>query len=340
MPLSIAVPKQEAEKAHKLLLSQHALDFTRSPARDSKYVYFPVTKRIAGFTLTNKKLQSNKPKPASLQEALQHKLPAKLLPLIPRAFDIIGDIAIIEIPKELKSKSKIIGKALMFAHPHVKSVYAKAGKRKGAYRTRSLAFLAGAKRTITTHKESGCSFALDVAKAYFSPRLMHERERIASLARPNEKILALFAGVGPFPIILAKAQPSCEIKAIELNPVAAKYLKQNIELNGMSSQIEPIEGDVSKILPRRFRRWADRIIMSYPDAAYKFLPHAFAAAKPGAIIHFYCFAPEKTAFKDAEKIVKSAAKKAKRKIRVLAHRIVLPYAPHVVQVAIDFKLLD
>ncbi|MFA6035361.1 MAG: class I SAM-dependent methyltransferase family protein [Candidatus Micrarchaeia archaeon] len=338
MPLTIAVPKEKAESTRKLLLSQHALDFTRAPARDGRFVYFPVTKKIAGFRTASKKLQQNKPKPASLEEALQHKLPAKLLPLMPRAFDIIGDIAIIEIPSELKSKSKIIGKALILAHPHIKAVYAKAGKRKGKYRTRALKHIAGAKRTTTIHKESNCSFALDIAKAYFSPRLVHEREVIANLARPHERVLALFAGVGPFPVILAKAQPSCEIKAIELNPLAARYLKQNIELNNLSPQIEPIGGDVSKILPRRFKKWADRIIMSYPDAAYKFLPYAFAAAKPGCTVHFYCFAPEKTAFTDAEALVKAAASKARRKIRILSCRIVLPYAPHVVQTAIDFRI--
>lgn len=339
MPFSVAVEKRNAESARKHLLAQHALDFTRTPARDEKCVYFPVTRRIPNFRLSNKKLKPKAAKPASLEEALRHKLPAKLSPLVPRAFDIIGDIAIIEIPGALKAKSTLIGRSLMLAHPHVKAAYAKAGKRKGAYRTRALKHIGGAKRTTTMHRESGCEFALDISKAYFSPRLVHEREIMSKLAKPDEKILVFFAGVGPFPVILAKKQPSCKIKAIELNPAAAKYLKQNIARNGVGVQVEAIEGDVRK-LAAKYRKWADRILMPYPDKAADFLPAAFTAAKHGCTIHFYCFAPEASAFADAEKIVKAAAKKAKRRVRIVAHRIVLPYAPRVVQVALDFKLLN
>jgi len=253
---------------------------------------------------------------------------------------MIGEIAIIEINPKLRAKAKIIGKALLLVHPHVKAVYAKGGKRTGKYRTRKLIHLAGEKRTTTIHRESGCEFALDVAKAYFSPRLAHERQVVAGLAKPGEKILALFAGVGPFPIVLAKLQPSVQIAAIELNPQAAKYLANNIRRNGMGGIIEPIKGDAHAIVRKRFKKWADRILMTYPAAAYQFLSDAFYAAKPGCTIHFYCFVREERAFEEAEDIVKKAAAKAKRKIALTGKRIVLPYAPRVVQIAVDFRVLD
>ena len=79
--------------------------------------------------------------------------------------------------------------------------------------------------------------------------------------------------------------------------------------------------------------------MTYPAAAYQFLGDAFYAAKPGCTIHFYCFVREERAFEAAEAIVQKAAAKAKRKVQITGRRIVLPYAPRVVQVALDFKVL-
>jgi len=281
MALCVAVLKKDAEKVRRKLLAAGAFDHSHIPTRDSKLVYFPVSKRVKGLRHVQYKLKSKTLKPQSLRGALEGKLTEKQLSSLTRAFDVIGDIAIIEIMPELAKKSAAIGKALLLVHSNLRSVYAKAGKMKGEYRVRKLKHIAGAKRTITIHKESGCEFKLDIAKAYFSPRLMNERKRIASLVKPREKILAFFAGVGPFPIVMAKRQPAVQIKAIELNPSAAKYLAENVRQNLMGGIIEPIKGDVHKIVRKRFRGWADRIPMTYPKGAYKFLDDAFYAAKPG-----------------------------------------------------------
>ncbi|RLG20056.1 tRNA (guanine-N1)-methyltransferase, partial [Candidatus Micrarchaeota archaeon] len=154
MTLCIAVPKADAEKARQMLLAQHALDLTRHPTRDENYVYFPVSKKvkIKGAKLVKKKLKTRKQKPHSLREALQNKLTEKQLASLTRAFDVIGELAVIEIDSKLAKKAKLIGKALMQVHPNLKAVYMKAGKMKGEYRVRKLKHIAGAKRTITIHK--------------------------------------------------------------------------------------------------------------------------------------------------------------------------------------------
>ncbi|MDO8339064.1 MAG: class I SAM-dependent methyltransferase family protein [Candidatus Burarchaeum sp.] len=340
--LCLAVEKKNAERARQLLIAQDALDSARKPTSDSKFVYFPIKNKldIGLGKLVSKKLKPRKFKPHSLEEAMKGKIPAAKIHLLPRAFDMIGDVAIIEIPRPLATNAKLMGKSLLAIHPNLKSVYAKGGKRTGKYRTRKLVHLAGEKRTTTIHKENGCDFELDIAKAYFSPRLAHERQIIANAAKPGEKILALFAGVGPFPIVLAKHQPSVQIAAIELNPQAAKYLANNIRRNSMGGIIEPIKGDAHAVVRKRFKKWADRILMPYPNAAHQFLSDAFYAAKPGCAVHFYCFAREERAFAEAEAIVQKAAAKARRKIEILGKRTVLPYAPRVVQVAIDFCVLS
>jgi tRNA G37 N-methylase Trm5 len=50
-------------------------------------------------------------------------------------------------------------------------------------------------------------------------------------------------------------------------------------------------------------------------------------------------AREDNPFADAEKKIMDAAKVAGRKATVVNRHIVRPYAPHVVQVAIDFQIL-
>ena len=136
MTLCVAVKKSDAEKVRRQLLAQNALDLSRYPTRDSKYVYFPVTKKVKGLRIVQRKLKSRKLKPHSLKEALRGKFTQKQLDLLTRSFDIIGNIAVIEIQPALARKARPIGKALLLVHPNVKAVYMKAGKMQGTYRVR------------------------------------------------------------------------------------------------------------------------------------------------------------------------------------------------------------
>jgi tRNA (guanine37-N1)-methyltransferase len=79
----------------------------------------------------------------------------------PSSFDVIGHIAIIEMPEKLKKKKKLVAKVIMELNKHIKTVLEKVGKREGIYRTRKYRFLAGEKNFETIHKEYGCVFKLD-----------------------------------------------------------------------------------------------------------------------------------------------------------------------------------
>ena len=110
------------------------------------------------------------------------------------AFDVIGSreraVAIVELKKGQKPKET--AKEMMARYPHVKSVLAKAGPRAGVLRIYKLKLLVGSKNTVVTHKEHGLFFKLDPKLMYFSPRESTERQRIADLVKPNEKVLVLF----------------------------------------------------------------------------------------------------------------------------------------------------
>jgi len=334
----IKVSKTEAEHIRRELISLNLLDNDYAPKAESGGVYFPVKGKFKDFELIERKLEKRASRVFSLEESLRSKLTPKELEFIVKSFDVIGDIAIIEIPKELEKKEKLIAESLLSIHRNVKSVYKKLGPMEGVYRTRKLKFLAGEKRTVAEYRENGCRFRLDVAKVYFTPRLSFERERIAEQVKPGEHILALFAGVGPFPVVIAKVQPKVKIHAIELNPDAVKYMEENIRLNRMQEMITPLLGDVKELIPRKFVNSADRILMPLPRGAEKFLGEAFLAAKRNCIIHFYQFASEKNPFEDTEKLVADEAHLCGRKVEVIGKRVVRPFAPGVVQVVLDFKV--
>ena len=178
---------------------------------------------------------------------------------------------------------------------------------------------------------------VDVAKVYFSIRLSTERKRIAELVKPKENILALFAGVGPFPLVISKSHPKTEIAAIELNPEGVKYMEENIKLNKMKN-ITPVEGDAREIVLEKYKNFADRIIMPLPGSADKFLDVAIAGAKNNCIIHVYNFAPIENSYDEIEKKIFNEAKKTGVKAEIVNKKIVRPYAPKIVQIVVDFRV--
>ncbi|MHA1187451.1 MAG: hypothetical protein ACTSSK_11365, partial [Candidatus Heimdallarchaeota archaeon] len=135
-------------------------------------------------------------KPKSHIEVLAEEFSDKELEIAPRSFDTIGDIVIIEIPEELHDKRIKIGQALLKANTSVKSVYAKTGNVEGVNRIRPVEYLVGEKKTKTIYIEHGIRLAVDIKKAYFSPRLSTEHARIAQQVSDNEIIVDLFCGIG------------------------------------------------------------------------------------------------------------------------------------------------
>ncbi len=235
----------------------------------------------------------------TLKEALKKKLTQKELSVLRGSFDVIGDIAIIEIPPQLKKREKIIGKTLLSILKNVKTVAAEAGEHTGKYRRQKLRIIAGEKKFETTQKESGIILKTNVAKCYYSPRLGSERLRIARLVKKGEKILVAGSGIAPYPIILARHSPAKEIIGVETNPVAHKYATENVKLNKVKN-IKLIKGDIKKIKLGKF----DRIILAIPHEGVKLAPAVLKFAKKGTKLHVYDFAFEENLEEPARKLQK------------------------------------
>ena len=327
----VKVKKEDAQKVRKKLL-----DFNPDyPVKSDKTsVYFPVKNKSPNTVTLQAKKRTKKP--TSVKQALAGALTEKEHDNLVKGFDIVGSIAIIEISSSLEKKKKLIGKAVMDVHKNVKTVFKKKSGRQGIYRIVPLELIAGKENYETLYTEHGVRMKFDVSKVYFSPRLSEERRRITSLVKEGEVVAGLFAGVGPFPLVIAKAK-KCTVYSVELNPVAVDYMRRNIGMNqkNLKGSVIPVEGDVRKVvntLPK-----CDRVIMPLPKGGADFLDSALVVCKPGGTIHFYQFAEDQDLYSDALKKIVKAGKRAKRKIKVLNKKVVRPYAPRKSQVVIDFR---
>jgi tRNA (guanine37-N1)-methyltransferase len=212
--------------------------------------------------------------------------------LVPRSYDIVGDIAVIRVPRQIEHRAKEIAEAIMQSNKHVKTVLHQVGPVSGELRLRRLRWLAGEKRTETIHKEAGCIFKVDLEKCYFSPRLSYERMRIAEQVEPGEVVVNMFAGVGCFSIVISKHSKVERVYSIDINPDAVRYAEENVKLNRLYGVIEVLWGDARNIVQERLWNVADRVLMPLPEKAYEYLEYGLLSLKPGGkgIVHYYDFA--------------------------------------------------
>ncbi len=329
----VRVHRSVGEEVRRRLAKEGILDPRYKPFERNGYIYFPITRRERLEEVLEEEFEERVSGPRTLKEALEKKLPEGLLEKVPSSYDIVGEIAVIELPRELKPYERAVGEALMSIHPRVRTVLAKGGTR-GIFRVRELRVIAGSGTTETTHREHGCIYKLDLARMFFNPRMSGERLRIARMVKPGEKVLDMFAGVGPFSILIAKLQPDARILAIELNPEAYKYLLKNIEVNKVKDRVRAVWGNVGEVL-RNLKENFDRIIMDLPRDSLKYLPIALKRSKAGAVIHLYWNGSDtEEAFKDIGKI----AEKHGRDLKLLNVRRVMETAPRTYTWAIDMEV--
>ncbi|MDI6905432.1 MAG: class I SAM-dependent methyltransferase family protein [Candidatus Bathyarchaeia archaeon] len=350
--ICIKAPKTYGEKAIILANKLKIVDRELEIQRNKDSIYIPLIRRPSENELGAFKEQvpdcefstyffpERKKRVTTFVELLEDKLPPHLLASLPRAIDFVGDIAIIEIPPELDAHKNIIGESVLKAHKNVRTVLAKAGAVSGTYRLRELSIIAGEPQTETIHKEYGCQYHVDLAKAYFSPRLSYEHSRVASLVGEDETVVDLFAGVGPFSILIAKTHENVKVYAIDMNPRAVELLEKNIRLNRVEGKVYPILGDAKHIVKQRLSGVADRVIMNLPEKAIEFVDAACEAIKPtGGIVHYYSFVKSSDSLENVTQRFINAVKESGRKVeKILFSRLVRATAPYEWQAVLDAKI--
>lgn len=344
----LRVTEHDAERTRRKLVSNGLFDKGRATLHSDSYVLFPI------LTISAARVKKLFPKGSSrvsvveadgatakrwrpsFREELGKVLTKDEFNRAVKGYDLLGDIAIIDVPKELSEKERAIAAALLRAHPKVKTVLAKAGGISGVYRRRRFRLAGGERNFTATYKENGCVFRFDVRKSFFSSRLSHERSRVAAMVRGGETVLVLFAGVGPFAIEIAKAQCKSRVVGVELNRDAYTAMKGNILLNGLSN-VEAVLGDAHGAA-RRLGLEADRIVMPMPKGSLRFLDDAFAAAKNRATVHLYAFGDRETAEDDVKREIAKHARRNGYAAEPTFSRVVTEYSPQEVEVVVDYTI--
>jgi len=351
--LCIKVTKINGEKTIILTNKLGIINRKLEIRKNGNYIYIPIIQQpkekeismlkaqvpdfqIAANVFTKKKQQRK-----TLAEVLENRLPPHLLASLPRALDIVGDIAIIEISPELKAHESLIGEAILTIHKNVRTVLAKVGAVRGTYRLREFEVISGEHRTDTIHKEYGCKYHVDIAKAYFSPRLSQEHNRIASLVKKSETVVDLFAGVGPFSVLIAKNNADAKVYAVDINPDAIKFLKRNIRINRVENRVTPIIGNARQAIEERLLGVADRVIMNLPEKALEFVDTACKAIKPaGGMVHYYAFIRLPGSLENVQLRFSEAVEKTGRKVDTfLFAKTIRETAPYEWQVVLDAHII-
>lgn len=348
----LRVPKVLGEKAIILARNFNLFNKDLKVHQIEDYLYIPLITKP--HTPHIKEFESNLPKfevtvhsfpkqvkrPLKLIDILEDKLPPHLLASLPHAIDFVGDIAIIEIPPELQSHKKVIGEAILRTHKQVQTALGKAGAIEGVYRLREFEVIAGLNKTETVHREYGCVYHVDLAKAYFSPRLSHEHNRVASQVKEDETIIDMFTGVGPFSILIAKRLRTVQVYAIDANPDAIQLLKRNIFANNVERRVTPILGDVRQVVKKSLIEVADRVIMNLPEKAIEYVDVACEAMKSdGGIMHFYEFGSAPKPLETTKVRLIEAVNRTDRDVKeILLARTVRATAPYAWQVVVDAEI--
>jgi tRNA (guanine37-N1)-methyltransferase len=208
-------------------------------------------------------------------------------PPLPR-HELIGGIALIQ------DRDPEGAVELLQSRPSLHTVLHPLSAVEGKYRTRRFEVLAGVPTTRTEYVEYGCRFIIDLAVAYFSPRLSEERQRILRRMGENERVLDMFAGVGPFAITLARK--AALVVASDINPAAVSLMLENC-LGNRTQNVLPVLADAS-VLPRVVPRQFSRIVMNLPLGGVEFLDGAFSLCRSEGFIHFYTLQEREGAYFD------------------------------------------
>ena len=328
----VKVPLNQLNDTRIKLMDIGEMNMEYKIKAEDEFGYIPINNDINGYEIVDIELDAIKQYPKNFAELLKDELTEDEIETLRTSFDTIGEIVILEIPDDLEDKKQIIGDAAL-EFTKRRSIYMKKSAIKGTTRVRDLEFLSGIDDSVTIHKEHGARLKLDVREMYFSPRLATERKRVMESVRDGEKILDMFCGIGPFPIVIARNK-NVDITAVDINESAIRYLNENIKLNKLKGTIKTYAGDIAEV-STSFKTKFDRIIMNLPGLAYTFLDLAVDLIEEDGTINYYEFSDS---YEQGIERLRKACLKKNKEVEIINTRKVKSTSPGEWHVAIDGRV--
>lgn len=319
----VRVERTRGEETRRLLDEIDLRDGRYEIESDADHVYIPVTDAdVAAVEFEVIECE--------VERRDTHTMPDDLLDFSP-TYERLGDLVLMQ--EDDPSRARAAAKAFIESDLPVVSVLNRASAVAGERRVPAWELLAGTE-TETVYREFGAEFLVDPTRAYFSPRLATERQRVIKQIEPGEQVFDMFAGVGPFTIRAALA--GATVVAVDINPDAIEYCRENVRRNEVDDQVTVIEGDVREVVDE-YPGWADRVIMNLPHSADTFLDAAHTVAGDACIIHYYDIQPDTSPFAPGEAVLSDVFEDT-YDISFRDRRVVRSYAPGQVNVCIDVEL--
>ena len=255
---------------------------------------------------------------------------------MPSGYQRLGRVLLLRLPPKLTAYRSEIGDAWR-RELGVETVLTVTGPVRGEYRQPRVVRIAG-DETETEVVEHGVRWRFDAARIMFAQGNRTERRRAGELVRPGETVVDLFAGIGYFTIPAARAGARV-VRAVEKNPIAVRYLCENVERNGVASRVDVVPGDNRTVpLPAAV---ADRVFLGYLPSSVPWIPRALELVRPtGAWLHVHLVSD---AVRARERSTEEVAAALVREEASLAEppgaREVKPYGPGRTHVVVDARVL-
>jgi tRNA wybutosine-synthesizing protein 2 len=330
--LAALVSKGDARNAIKEFSASGLIDLRRKILTRQRLVEIPVKDSLPGYQMIYQEQPEFFKRTPELAELLKGKMDSNQLKFLPRGWFILGNVIIVKIQPQIEHFKYQIGEALLSIYPRCRSVLRDFGI-EGSLREPVREIISG-DTSETIHRENGVLFKLDAIRIMFSQGNLRERIRMSRLGQ-GDVVVDMFAGIGYFTIPMAVHARPKKILAIELNPIAYRYLVENIMLNHVQSIVNPVLGDCSIETPCGI---ADRVVMGYVGTTNRYLKMGIKALRPGGVLHYHQTIPSWQFPEAAVVDVAQAAAQLGLKAEILCCARVKKYSPGVVHAVVDARI--
>lgn len=335
----VAVPKRDADRLRRELQAKGLVDRSMRITKRGDEVLIPVpTEAPLDLARFGARFEDTATLPVRVprrdpKRELEERLLAQGVPLdlAPGRWERIGDVLVIRISREARPHAKTIAAACGEVL-RVRTVVEDVSGIHGPMRTPAVRVLWG-DETQTVHVEGGVRYALDVANIMFASGNLGERTALPDRVRPGQVVVDLFAGIGYFALPIALRSHPKAVYACEVNPLAFRYLLENIRLNRATNVI-PRFGDCREVAPRHMADW---VLMGHFDAR-DYLDVAFDALRGKGTIVYHELCPKEHFPEEPIRRFSHAARAHWMDVVRVQHRVVKSYAPGIVHALLEARV--
>lgn len=322
---ALRVPRAKGEETRQALRSVGVIRDDVEVVHEGDWIAFPLLDGVVvppqWGEVVERELRPRRARGPTDYRELLH-LPPTAARLLPRSFDVVGDMVVVRLPDELASHAADIGRALLEFVPGARIVGSDHGVH-GADRRRSLEVIAGSGGWKGRHRENGIEMDVDLEKAYFSPRLAREHARVAESIEAGDRVYDLCCGVGPFSLTFARDERAQRITAVDTNPEALALLRGSLERLG--SRVPVAIRAVSVESFSTVAEPVERVVFNLPLEGIKYLPSVARTVALRGHLWYYEVVPRRDLGRRGEAIVRALGRPGQWEFE--GSHVIHPYSP-------------